>query len=106
MEWGHGIYLSSTPSTIDFRYIRQEYGTPERVEGLSGYRNRLERKFKQYQKLMKADLLSEVVKKAVGTSMYEEFGTKDAEVFMDKLEEGSYDHGFTGNKVPKKGRVR
>ncbi|MBB5196293.1 hypothetical protein [Anaerocolumna cellulosilytica] len=106
MEWGHGIYLSSTPSTIDFHYIRQEYGTTERVEGLSGYRNRLERKFKQYQKLVKDDLLSDTIKKAVGTSMYEEFGTKKAEVFMDKLEEGRYDHGFTGNRVPKKGRAR
>lgn len=26
IEWGHGIYLGNTPSTIDFKLIREEYG--------------------------------------------------------------------------------
>lgn len=105
IEWGHGIYLSATPSNIDFRYIRQEYGEPERIEGLSDYRNLLERKFKQYQKMMKDDLLSEDIKSSVTNAMHEEFGTGKADVFMEKLEAGQYDEGFTGKKVNEKGRV-
>jgi len=27
IEWGHGVYLGNTPSTIDFNYIRNEYGS-------------------------------------------------------------------------------
>lgn len=105
IEWGHGIYLSATPSAIDFRYIRQEYGTPERIESLADYRNLLERKFKQYQKMRKDDMLSDDIKASVSNSMYEEFGTGKAEIFMEKLEAGKYDSGFTGKKVPEEGRV-
>lgn len=65
IEWGHGIYFSATPSAIDFRYIRQEYGTPEKVENLADYRNLLERKFKQYQKMAKDELLTDEIKSAV-----------------------------------------
>lgn len=105
IEWGHGIYLSATPSNIDFRYIRQEYGEPERIESLADYRKLLERKFKQYQKMLKDDLLSDDIKSSVTNSMYEEFGTGKADSFMEKLESGKYDVGFTGKKVPEKGRV-
>lgn len=105
IEWGHGIYLSATPSTIDFRYIKQEYGDSERIESLADYRNLLERKFKQYQKMMKDDLLSDDIKASVTNAMYEEFGTGKAEIFTEKLESGKYDGGFTGKRVPKIGRV-
>lgn len=27
ISWGHGIYLGNTPSHIDFKELRQEYGT-------------------------------------------------------------------------------
>ena len=105
IEWGHGIYLSATPSNIDFHYIRQEYGEPERVEGLSDYRNLLERKFKQYQKMIKDDLLSDNIKSSVTSAMYEEFGTGKADLFMEKLNTGKYDEGFNGKKVVEKRRV-
>lgn len=105
IEWGHGIYLSATPSNIDFRYIRQEYGEPERIEGLSDYRNLLERKFKQYQKMIKDDLLSDDIKSSVTNAIYEEFGTGRADIFMEKLESGKYDVGFTEKKVTEKERV-
>ena len=39
IEWGHGVYLSSTPSAIDFRHIRQEYGTERKIEGIYQYRD-------------------------------------------------------------------
>lgn len=105
IEWGHGIYLSATPSNIDFHYIRQEYGELERVEGLSGYRKLLERKFKQYQKMMKDDLLSDDIRSSVTNAMYIEFGTGKADVFMEKLAAGKYDKGFAREKEPEKGRV-
>lgn len=105
IEWGHGIYLSAIPSNIDFYHIRQEYGEPERVEGVSDYRKLLERKFKQYQKMMKDDLLSDDIKSSVTNALYEEFGTGKADVFMEKLQAGQYDEGFTGKKVTEKRRV-
>lgn len=30
IEWGHGVYLSATPSEIDFAGLRKEYGETER----------------------------------------------------------------------------
>lgn len=104
IEWGHGVYLSATPSTIDFRHIRQEYGTPERIRSLADYRDFLQMRFKHYQKMMKDDLLSDDIKASVTHAMYEEFGTGTAEVFMEKLEEGRYDKSFKDKKLPEKGR--
>lgn len=104
IEWGHGVYLSATPSTIDFRYIRQEYGTPERIESLTDYRKLLESRFKHYQKMLKDDLLSNEIKASVTHSMYEEFGTGAAESFMENMEVGRYDKNFKEKKVQEKGR--
>lgn len=28
IEWGHGVYLSATPSEIDFAGLREKYGKP------------------------------------------------------------------------------
>ena len=104
IEWGHGVYLSSTPSTIDFRYIRQEYGTPERIESLADNRKLLESRFKHYQKMIKDDLLSDDIKASVTHAIYKEFGTGAAEIFMEYLEEERYDKSFKGKKVHEKGR--
>ena len=104
IEWGHGVYLSATRSTIDFRYIRQEYGTPERIESLTDYRKLLKSRFKHYQKMIKDDLLSDDIKASVTHEMYKEFGTGAAEVFMENMEEGRYDKSFKGKKVHEKGR--
>lgn len=29
IEWEHGVYLGSTPSEIDFKAIKMEYGTED-----------------------------------------------------------------------------
>ncbi len=54
--------------------------------------------------MMKDDLLSDKIKTSVTHSMYEEFGTGAAEIFMEYLEEGRYDKSFKGKKVHEKGR--
>lgn len=33
IEWGHGVYLSATPSEIDFTALRTEYCEPYRQQG-------------------------------------------------------------------------
>lgn len=38
IEWGQVLYLGSTPSTIDFRHIRQEYGTKRTTEDIYHFR--------------------------------------------------------------------
>jgi len=98
IEWGQGLYFGATPSAIDFRYIRQEYGIPERIEDIAGYRDMLESKFKMYYRLAKDELLCDSVKSAATNAMYEEFGTGKPDIFMEKLEDGTYDSGFIGKK--------
>lgn len=36
IEWQHGVYLGSTPSEIDFKAIRREYGKEEQIKDNSG----------------------------------------------------------------------
>lgn len=36
IEWQHGVYLGSTPSEIDFKSIRREYGKEEQIKDNSG----------------------------------------------------------------------
>lgn len=104
IEWGHGVYLGSTPSAIDFRYLRQEYGDTQKVESLADYRDMLEDRFKLYYKLAKDELASDRVKEAATNAMYKEFGTGKQEVFREKLNDGRYDAGFTGREAPERGR--
>lgn len=105
IEWGHGVYLGSTPSVIDFRYLRQEYGTPQEIESLMDYRDMLEERFKLYNKLAKDELVSDRVKEVATNAMYEEFGTGKLDVFRERMDEGRYDEGFTGREALERGRA-
>lgn len=94
MEWGQGVYLSSTPSTIDFRHIRQEYGTQRQIEDIYQYREMLQDRFRLYSRMEKDELVSDKVREAIMYANFEEFGTSDFEHFRKGLNEGLYDKGF------------
>jgi hypothetical protein len=105
VEWNHGVYLSSTPSAIDFRKIRQEYGTPEKIETVHDYRSHLRKQFYMFETLSQDELATDTIKSAAVKAMYEEFGTGREDVFEDNLEDGKYDAGFTGKNREEKVRA-
>ncbi|MBO5033765.1 MAG: hypothetical protein J6D08_18160 [Lachnospiraceae bacterium] len=94
IEWGHGLYLSSTPSAIDFRLIRQEYGTEKKIEDIYQYREMLQDRFYLYSRLEKDNVISDALKGAVMYASFDEFGTSDPEEFKKSLNAGLYDKGF------------
>jgi len=94
IEWGQGVYLSSTPSAIDFRHIRQEYGAERKIEDIYQYREMLQDRFRLYSRMEKDELISDKVREAVMYANFEEFGTSDFEHFRKGLNEGLYDKGF------------
>ncbi len=102
IEWGSGSYMGNIPSAIDFRHIRQEYGTAKTVESIYEYRAMLEERFRFCSRLSKAGILSDSLKEKVLFSMYEEFKTWDLEQFREGLRAGLYDSGFTEKKEQKK----
>ena len=106
IEWGQGRYFCSTPSLIDFRHIRHEYGEEKKIESISDYREMLEKRFLFYVKLTRDSLLSKSAKQAITYAMYEEFGTGKIETVREELRNGKYDKGFTGEKEQEKKRVR
>lgn len=95
IEWGQGLYLSSTPSAIDFRHIRQEYGAEKKIEDIYQYREMLQDRFRLYSRMEKDELISDKVREAVMYANFEEFGTSDYDQFRKDLNEGRYDTGFT-----------
>ena len=95
IEWGQGLYLSNTPSAIDFRHIRQEYGTERTIEDIYEYRERLKDRFRLYTRLEKDELISDKAREAIMLVNFEEFGTSDFEHFRQGLNAGLYDKGFT-----------
>lgn len=95
VEWDHGIYLAATPSEIDFRQIRQEYGTRKMIEDVYDYRSYLRSQFRMFHALSQDELATDAIKSAAVDAMYEEFGTGREDVFEDRLEDGKYDAGFT-----------
>ena len=84
IEWGSGVYLGNTPSTINFTMLRREYGKDKEILCLEDYRVSLKEQF----------------------STYEEFGTGKPDTFTSKLNAGDYDKGFWGNQVQEKYRGR
>lgn len=94
IEWGHGLYLSSTPSAIDFRHIRQEYGTEREIEDIYQYREMLQDRFNLYSRLEKDNVISGALREAVMYASFDEFGTSDPEEFKKGLNAGLYDKGF------------
>ncbi len=106
IEWGHGIYYSQTPSTIDFKEIREKYGTPKKMESLKDFRCELMERYCFYQKIIYSPLVSQEVREAASNSMYNEFQTGIDEVFQKNLVEGMYDRGFLDRQPAKKAKVR
>ncbi|MGO5053966.1 hypothetical protein ACTQ6A_15895 [Lachnospiraceae bacterium LCP25S3_G4] len=96
IEWNHGIYYSQTPSTIDFREIRDKYGEVKEVISLQDFRNELQDKFHFYRKIIDSPLLETAVKETAQNSIYEVFQTGREEVFQKNLNAGMYDRNFLG----------
>ena len=99
IEWGHGVYLPSALSAINFRTLRQEYGEPERIENLADYRDMLRTRFNLYHGLSKDELACESIRAAATNAMYEEFGTGRPDTFIDHLEDGRYDGDFNRERT-------
>lgn len=96
IEWGHGVYLGCTPSFIDFKIIRQEYGVEKEIRSLEDYRHSLNEQFNTYYALAKNETLADSVREAATNAMYEEFGTGKPDRFTSSLHAGDYDKGFFG----------
>ena len=106
IEWGSGVYLGNTPSTINFTMLRREYGKDKEILCLEDYRVSLKEQFSTYHALAKNEALVEAVREAATNAMYEEFGTGKPDTFTSKLNAGDYDKGFWGNQVQEKYRGR
>lgn len=106
IEWGHGVYLGSTPSAIDFRHIRQEYGNEKTIEDIHEYREMLQDRFRMYSNISEDKGLSEKVREAVLYARYDEFGTNDRYEFRERLSKGRYDDGFEKLKQEEREKVR
>ena len=94
IEWGHGVYLPGQLSLIDFRALRQEYGTPTEIKDIQDYRQVCNEKFKMYFRLSKDDVMPDSIKEAATNAMYEEFGTGRPDSFESRLKDGCYDSNF------------
>lgn len=105
IEWDHGHYLSAKPSEIDFRRLKQEYGTPEPIKNLHDYRSYLRSQFYMFHILSQDELATDSIKSAAVNAMYEEFGTGKTDTFEENLEDGKYDAGYTHEKKQKKERA-
>ena len=106
IEWGSGVYLGNTPSTINFTMLRREYGKDKEILCLEDYRVSLKCQFSTYHALAKNEALVDAVREAATNAMYEEFGTGKPDTFTSKLNAGDYDKGFWGNQVQEKYRGR
>lgn len=106
IEWGQGLYLGSTPSTIDFRQIRQEYGMERKIEDIYQYREMLQDRFRLYSRMEKDELISDKVRETIMYANFEEFGTSDYEHFRKGLHEGLYDKGFAKMQEKQKEKMR
>ncbi len=104
MEWGHGIYLPSRPSLIDFRALRQEYGEPRKMETLTDYHEQAKEQFHLFYHISKDELATDEMRVAATDAMYEHFNTGRPDRFADNLTEGVYDRNFTAE--PEKERAR
>ena len=106
IEWGSGVYLGNTPSTINFTMLRREYGKDKEILCLEDYRVSLKEQFSTYHALAKNEARVDSVREAATNAMYEEFGTGKPDTFTSKLNAGDYDKGFWGNQVQEKYRGR
>lgn len=100
IEWKSGIYPGSArPSEINFKQIRQEYGSVKEAEKNKSYREELTEKFDELYRISRDVKLTETVCEVAKEALYDEFGTARRNIFMDKLEKGQYDRpGITLNQ--------
>lgn len=106
IEWGSGVYLGNTPSTINFSMLRREYGKDKENRTIEDYRSSLKEQFHTYHELAKNETLVDSVREAATNAMYEEFGTGKLDRFTANLNAGEYDKGFLGNTTQEKHRGR
>lgn len=106
IEWGHGLYLGNTPSTINFALLRREHGVEKEIDTIDAYRASLTEKFETYYSLAKNEAISDSVREAATNAMYEEFGTGKRDTFLSKRNDGDYDKGFFGATNQEKHRGR
>lgn len=106
IEWGHGLYLGNTPSTINFALLRREHGVDKEIDTIDAYRASLTEKFETYYSLAKNETISDSVREAATNAMYEEFGTGKRDTFLCKRNDGDYDKGFLGATTQEKHRGR
>lgn len=106
IEWGHGIYLGNTPSTINFSLLRREHGKDNEINTIEDYRFSLKEQFYTYHELAKNESLVDSVREAATNAMYEEFGTGKPDRFTSNLNAGDYDKGFLGSTTQEKHRGR
>lgn len=93
IEWQSGIYPGGAkPSEINFKQIRQEYGSPEKVEKAKSYREELTEKFDALYDISRNTTLTEAVCEVAKKALYDEFGTSRKSVFEEKLDKGIYDN--------------
>lgn len=105
IEWQSGIYPGGAkPSEINFKQIRQEYGSPEIVEKMKSYREELTEKFDTLYEISRNTNLVVSVCEAAKEALYDEFGTSRKNVFEEKLEKGLYDN--PAQKIKPEVRVR
>ncbi len=91
VEWDHGIYFGTDITGIDFDILKQEYGTPARVENLSDLRDKIRKDFWMHRNVEQKEGLAMRVRKAAKDNLEEVFGTDDPEVFQVMLDRGVYD---------------
>jgi uncharacterized small protein (DUF1192 family) len=91
IEWGHGVYLSSEPSRIDFQCIREEYSKAETEKTREDIRLEQEDYFRQLHKLANNPHCSEEIREFLGEIMRAEFCTDKLDKFARNLSNGIYD---------------
>lgn len=106
LEWDHGIYLSETPSDIDFQIIREKYGEVKEIRTIEDYRIQQNEVFRFYKKIVDNPVIEIAVKEAATNAMYEVFMTGREDMFMENLNSGKYDQEFHGIDKVQKEAVR
>ena len=85
--------------------LRQEYGASGQMKEIDACRSRLRDKFNLFYTLSQNALATDSIKSEAVKAMYEEFGTGRQEVFINNLENGKYDPGFTHEAKQRKERA-
>ena len=91
IEWEHGVYLSSTPSRIDFQGIRVDYGGTKLEKDRDDIRLEQEDYFTQLHKLANNPHCSGDIREILCEIMRAEFCTDKMDKFHQNLSSGIYD---------------